>query len=67
MPPMLPRVKLMSPKRNTSFDNDFEYGEDVDFLLKEFELDLPDEDDAFFEIELESLEEYLDKSKTKRK
>jgi hypothetical protein len=54
----------MSRKQN-NFDNDFEDVENVNDLLKEFELDLPDEDDAFFDIELESLEEYLGKVKKK--
>lgn len=56
----------MSRKPN-SFDNDFEDVENVSDLLREFELDLPDEDDAFFDIELESLEEYLGKVKKKVK
>lgn len=55
----------MSRKRSNNFDIDFDDVEDVNSLLKEFELDLPDEDDAFFDIELESLEEYLEKVKIK--
>jgi len=56
------------PQKQNKFDNnEFEDGHNIDDLLKEFELNLPDEDDAFFGIELESLEEYLEKSKIKKK
>lgn len=55
------------PKKPSRFDPDFDDIEDVDSLLKEFELTLPDEDDTFYGIELESLEEYLEKVKTKNK
>lgn len=53
------------PKKPSKFDTDFDDAEDVDSLLREFELTLPDEDDAFYGIELESLEEYLEKVKIK--
>lgn len=55
----------MSKKRN-SFDNDFDDVEDIGSILKEFELNLPDEDDAFFDIELESLEAYLENTNKKK-
>lgn len=53
------------PQKSNKFDSDFNDVEDIDSILKEFELAMPDEDDAFFGIELESLEEYLEKSKVK--
>jgi hypothetical protein len=52
-------------RKPSKFDTDFEDVDDIDSLLKEFELSMPDEDDAFFGIELESLEEYLEKVKIK--
>jgi hypothetical protein len=53
------------PKKLSKFDPDFDDVDDIESLLKEFELSMPDEDDAFFGIELESLEEYLEKVKVK--
>ena len=53
------------PKKPSKFDSDFDDIEDIDSLLREFELTLPDEDDTFYGIELESLEEYLEKEKIK--
>jgi hypothetical protein len=52
-------------RKPSKFDTDFEDVDDIESLLKEFELSMPDEDDAFFGIELESLEEYLEKVKIK--
>lgn len=54
----------MSNKYN-NYDNDFSDVSDIEEILKEFDLDLPDEDDAFFEIEQETLEEYLENYKIK--
>lgn len=48
------------------FDNDVDDIGNIDSILKEFELNLPDEDDAFFDIELESLESYLENSNKKK-
>lgn len=56
----------MSKKSNKFEPSDFDEGESIDSILKEFELDLPDEDDAFFGIEIESLEEYLEKVDKKK-